>query len=685
MPERIRVQARDGRWETLGVDRQPGIHPQGISPSWSAWGPDRLSFTIARNPELNHHDLAAFTPIEYLPRGDDHVTWSGRIIDTPGATAETNTITVLAHGDQYRLDDDPYQHVYAHDDLTAWRISKTHPTADIGPGRDDHQASKVETGTGAIVLGWDKDAWLATAGPVRAGVYLDMGANARARRIIVTYESSNNDAGMDLAVVFSDRPKATGLPAEWPAAIVNNAGAGGTIDFTCPQTSGFRYVHIFARHTLNGQAAAECFFRITRARVLSVEAVAWGGSVTADRVAVDAAFRVPLIDPTELVDASTFDIRDLGSPTGITPRAWIERANSYLGWQAKVDHRRRLLLRPQPARALIEVDTRRPGVRFQDTTTSAALESFNKAIVRGRSGAGEPLEVIRYSGHATEDALDLTGIAQPTNASATDVASPWTVATGTVTRDTGHHHTAPASWHAVADALGDVDASIAVAGALTVGHLYFFDFWAQRSAEIPGIDQHAYLEITLTPSGRRLRLDLPQATDWRRYGLAWRQTTADTGYTVRLAGHRYLFATVARVDDLRLSRMVLTEPDRRGLFRSKELDVQAPSDAIAMESLGDAWLRLGARTPLKGTLVVDHPDGARFVVGGRSIPPEDLGLYTDELLLIKNLIDPATGHLGRIGTIASVSAPGGVATVAIDNSRDSLQALLNRMALGTGT
>jgi hypothetical protein len=63
----IRVETEDRGWQTLGADRDRGILPDGISPSWDVWGPASLTFNLARDPNLTHPDLTAATPLEYLP------------------------------------------------------------------------------------------------------------------------------------------------------------------------------------------------------------------------------------------------------------------------------------------------------------------------------------------------------------------------------------------------------------------------------------------------------------------------------------------------------------------------------------------------------------------------------------------------------------------------------------------
>jgi hypothetical protein len=134
----VRLEALDGVWETCGVDRLRGLHPQGIQPTWNDWGPDGLSFQLHRDPGAIYPDLSAFTPCEVEIGG--RVIWDGRVRETP---SDDNAISVQGLGWQYHLDDDTYERVYVHTRLTDWQDLRSY----LGCRLDFcTQAGFVETG-----------------------------------------------------------------------------------------------------------------------------------------------------------------------------------------------------------------------------------------------------------------------------------------------------------------------------------------------------------------------------------------------------------------------------------------------------------------------------------------------------------------------------------------------------------
>ena len=92
----VRVQALDGQWETLGVDRLRGIVPEGINPTANPWGSDTLGFTIRRDPSAVWPDLTAFTPVEVFVKGVKR--WSGFVWDSEQSQGEEIYNRVIVEG-----------------------------------------------------------------------------------------------------------------------------------------------------------------------------------------------------------------------------------------------------------------------------------------------------------------------------------------------------------------------------------------------------------------------------------------------------------------------------------------------------------------------------------------------------------------------------------------------------------
>ncbi len=685
MPDTIRVQAADGRWETLGVDRYRGVRPEAILPTWNGWGPDSLAFALKRDPTVNHPDIQPFTPLEYAPDGG-RVTWAGYTIDAPGSGASDPQVAVQAQGCQYHTDDDPFAELFSVRDLSAWRDARSFPEARLGPLA---AAPTLEAGDGAIRFGWPKGAAMTDA--THVGVILDLGPGSRARYLAFDYDSENmagNGAfrlysrGMDTADPLPPEPsirwdEIASLAFATAPAAGNQQGGIAT-----PR----RYVAILLANTFNGTAQLDHIVRLTAIRVYGDPAYQSAGqsALKSSHVLAVALARAPLLDPsTDDIAVPGFVMPAFGDPqTEATGREYMERANSYLGWRLKVDHRRRLIHQPQPSRPALRVNVGDPGVEFVDTSVNSGRDVYNKITVRGRSGAGDPLEAVRYSGHATDTAIDTSAIAQPSNPSATVDTSGWAGTTGGFVRvtDPVKVFSAPASFELAALNDDDAAATTTVTNtSLRDGDLIFFDFRAARRQ--PGPPHHFLaVELTLTPSGRRFRIDVDVGDTYRRYAVAFRQRGADTGYTIRAYGKGNRDDLLGVFDDFRIGRLTLTGPDRRGLFRSKVLDVQAPTTREAMEAIGDAYLLQTARAPLRGTLTVTGR-AVKQSPGGASIHPGDLGMYTGEIITLADVVEPTTGEKGRNGILAGVSYQDGVATITLDNARGNFEALLARMAV----
>ena len=104
-PLTIRVQTLDGRWETAGVDRFPGVLPESLRLTANDAGPETCSFELRRRPGDVHPDLGGFTPCEVEVGG--MLVWSGRVKETPTREGGANAgISVEGQGWQYHADDD---------------------------------------------------------------------------------------------------------------------------------------------------------------------------------------------------------------------------------------------------------------------------------------------------------------------------------------------------------------------------------------------------------------------------------------------------------------------------------------------------------------------------------------------------------------------------------------------------
>lgn len=689
MPERIRVQVADGTWETLGVDRTPGVFPEGITPTWNAAGPDGLAFNLKRAPELVQVDLEEFTPIEYLPDGD-RVTWSGFVIDSPGSSGDDPSLAVNALGWQYHLEDDVFKALYVHERLGDWQDLRQRVEADLS--RIGTAGAATAVGDGGILLGWAKGAVIGATAPY-SGVIFDCG----------------DDPAYWPAAVSIDYVKNTGLAADRNLRVRNNASPDAAADGTSFEdaltASGLdanavttfdatfivkrRYICLVAFYTgAGGTFAEDNLWQITGVRMFGKTAYRSAGQsiLKASDVLKDALVRAPLLSQDVSQIATTSLALRHFTADDDTPRAAGDRVNGYHVYRLKVDQLRRLVFQPQLDRAALAVDLAKAGASFRDASTNSGRNLYNSVLVRGRSGSGEDLRVRRYSGGVFPlRAVALTTPA-PTNPGFEVNAANWTnVTRSTVNPRTGTAagaFTVPVSF--TAEAVGDV------AGAdFKAGVTYRFDIYVKAAGATTGGwggNRTAYTmragvfgtdEATVTVLATLLN------AGYELVSVTWTPRTTVPASTVKVGfrGNRFAGKTFTelKIDDAAIWQTIATTPDRRGFVRTYTLDVQAPTDTAAMAALGDAFLRLHAYTQLSGELEVTSDAAVRMFGSAAPVPLGDLGLFTGELILLENLIDPDTGDLGRVGIVKTVTKSGDRATIALDNERANFQGLLARM------
>jgi hypothetical protein len=102
-----------------------------------------------------------------------------------------------------------------------------------------------------------------------------------------------------------------------------------------------------------------------------------------------------------------------------------------------------------------------------------------------------------------------------------------------------------------------------------------------------------------------------------------------------------------------------------------------------LKAIGDAWLYQHLRAQFKGSITVKTPTSLRDYATGDSVHPSRLILQAGELIRLSDRIDPDTGQIGRDARIASVTYDHDSESVSVelDNRRDNLQNLLNRIGV----
>jgi hypothetical protein len=687
MPETVRVQAQDGRWETLGVDRFPGILPEGLEYTFSDWGPDSAAFTLKRDTGLDHPDLTEFTPLEVLVGGS--TVWSGFVIDTPASGDDALAVNAL--GNHYYLDDDVYEPFYVYDSLQGYQDIRQHPDSPL----TTHSANwRVEQGENGIIM--TTPSGVPFIAGQAGGVMIDTGAAGRIKRVTIEYESSNNSGASAIYAIGTDLPNWTlGAPAgreDYISGIMNNASAGQIISAT--STTAHRYLTIFHYCTASFTpgVGTDHWFRIKSVRIYSDVAFESGGSSAlkaggSTGLIADALKRAPMLDQsTAEIAATTLNLRDYspGRDNELrTPRAVMEFANAFHGYRIRVGADRRLAFAAQANRASLSVNVGRGGAKFVDASTNSGREVYNRILGRGRTGSGLPVAAEFGPRSALDYALAPPVINGTFDANVTGwTAGPVTTlaweAAGKrmmVQLSTAGAQTPSFEQTLVGTFLKGVryrlSADVELAPSTQFSLEVFNAFLGTGYAMVRWDSKFDVTTVLGTP--REVAFTFPN--DVTNPKIIGSVRTLQTGLPIG--------ATLVRLDNIAVGRPTATAVDRRNYARSKVFTVGFPVDNVMLIGLTQAYAAINGRSSLKGTLEIPANDLVTSMVGGRPIAVPELGNYVGELVNLANLIDPDTGAVGRLGVVAGVSVRGDAATLAIDNRRDSFEALLARMGVAS--
>lgn len=122
----------------------------------------------------------------------------------------------------------------------------------------------------------------------------------------------------------------------------------------------------------------------------------------------------------------------------------------------------------------------------------------------------------------------------------------------------------------------------------------------------------------------------------------------------------------------------------QGLTRTMTVAPGAALTAAGATQIGGAYLARKITAPLQGGISVGPKDVRTMF--GQNIHPAQLLNATGKRIRLMNRVDPQTGAFGRVGTIVNVAYDAATekATLQLDNSTTSLDALLARLALIQG-
>lgn len=683
----IKVQALDGTWETLGVDRYPGIVPEAFTATANERGPDTCAFVLRRPTDQEHPDLSAFTPCEVYVGGA--LVWEGRIRETPTQEGADAQINVSGVGWQAQLDDDQYERMYVQADMTAWKDGRSFLTADLTLLK---AAPQVNVDGGGITILWPQGTASSVGNPSQmACATLDLGPDPGcwAKRVVATLAPQALAGNWTVTLRGHDTPEgviSTTIPGTEDAWSAVNPGAG-TVAGTF--TAQHRYVSllIFYSVAVAGTSAADQGIKATALTVFSDTAYETGNAsaLKASQVITDGLDRAcPLLSADRsLVQATTFSIPDFTPDGPHTVRDNWDAVNAFHRWRGRIVAGRRPEFSPQPNAPVVKVGDW-PGARFTDASAGSGEEIYNRVVVTGTKPDGTPLRVERWA----RSAWDATRLVQVANPSATVDASAWTPLDGTVARDTITVNSPPGAFRVGSIASLSTLRSATVAQPLKRRKRYRLNL----AANVPVASQGILITIgsATAPLAAPTILStggLP-ANVWTSLALEFTPPADLPDYYIQfvpLIGPG-ASATWLYFDDVSLEANASSLVDRRDFVHTKQLPVSSSLDDAGGAQVCDVFLSTHQRTPLKGTLAIDGPGGVRDVLTDEPVHPAEMLTKTTELIRMANRVDPDTGALGRDGIIAQAAYvhDSESATVQVDNDRTSLDALLARFASVTG-
>jgi hypothetical protein len=695
----IRIQNLEGTWEVIGRDRLKGITPEGVQLSANAWGSDTCRFNLKRNPRTVHPDLSSFTPAEV--EVDGRTVWSGRIWETPTKEGGADsTISVEGRGWQYHLDDDAYQKIFVHTRMSEWTDVRSSPLADLAKYVS---APTVDT-SGTIQLNWSMNSTMTTS--TYAGVYLDLGPDNLAKRIIVDFSPyANNDAGDFLyAYAYVDEKGATSDSGSGNGGSIALSGATGILDVTF--STAYRFVTLFyyrSGATIN-PTTTEHAVRINSVQLFTSTAYESGRAsiLTADTVIKDAIPHAMLLtQDTSRVSATTFQIPEFYFTDDKTPREAIDAINTYHNYRTRVDVDKVLRFDPFPTQPIYEAGAWQ-GVEFEDASANSGETIYNRCAVTGTGPDGRPKRIVRSAGSLPNVQLQPLTTPSFLNPSfATDVLN-WT-ATGsgtTFTRITTpgaavDSSPASAQWSLATTLTGPqtrrpARLQTALSGTFQAGITYVITFRLRNSAGSLIHDS----EMGIGPTGDPGFPDLTQSvtgalnvfgnSTFVTHSLVWtpRITTSTALFWLAATNYGTTVAQDIQIDTFQVNKALPTMVDRRGFVRTMLFPLNSSITDEAGAQVADAFLQNHRTASLRGGAAVG-PGGLRAYGSGDAIHPALLLANVGELIRFNDRVDPDTGAVGRDGRIASVNydLDSGIASVAIDNERRNFEAMLSRFSI----
>jgi hypothetical protein len=401
-PLEIKLQALDGTWETVGVDRYPGVWAEGFQAASNEWGYDTCSFVLKRPTDVQHPDLSSFTPCEVY-RGGSFI-WDGRIKETPTTEGPDGQINVTGVGWQAHLDDDLYERIYVQSDMTAFRDQRDFLEADLRTFRPAPQVNVQ----GSLSLMWPQGTSVNT-GEAIAATY-DLGPYSTAARVSMTSAiSSVNNVRQSIRGHDTTDPYGTGseeilayTPTTNPSPLWDQPGyVPGT--YCSPQSATFSTPHRYVSCVLSfygvpSVMGADAGVKFGQVIMFGDPAYESGGAsvLKASQIIADAITTAcPLLSPDRSqIQATSFSLPDFALDGPHTARDVITAANAIHRWRTRIKRGRVPEFAPLPNAPLVKVGAW-GGSKFQDASVGSGEEIYSRVFVTGTGPDGADLIVDR--------------------------------------------------------------------------------------------------------------------------------------------------------------------------------------------------------------------------------------------------------------------------------------------------
>lgn len=360
-----------------------------------------------------------------------------------------------------------------------------------------------------------------------------------------------------------------------------------------------------------------------------------------------------------------FKLPGYAPTTQRTGREQINAVNSVHLWRTKVLVGGQVLYTPQASAVKLAAA---PGIAFQDASSNDGELVYNRCVVEGTNVAGEQVYVSLTAGqlYQSTSSESVIGVPQLTNPGFEAGATGWT----STTQSALHAQTGTKS--------GEIPSLTAAVGTFGSGTFranftYHVRVWVFQES-----GGAVSLVFGLPSDSATVKLAATTLNVWSPVDIYWTpriNRTSGVTLTVTPLG-------TAWIDSLASTRMTPTVVCKQGFIRTKVLSAGANIDTGTAEALAAAFLQSNVVTPFRGSFTADAATDVVRQPSGAPVHPAELLLLTGELIRISRT-NPDTGDYTRDGKIANVAYDGAneSAVVTIDDDRNNLQALMQRMAV----